>query len=116
MEKKTNLANLFNNLKPQYSDDTTESIENSHETHQGSSTSSRSAANDDLGSSFGRINLGTMNHLPIMPATSMEGKSSQNRSSSAMPITVTSGYVPAPVVNVSSVVCMQGVLVASADS
>nr|XP_040231948.2 cytokine receptor [Anopheles coluzzii] len=82
-----------------YSDDTTESIENSHETHQGSSTSSRSAANDDLGSSFGRTNLGTVNHLPIMPVTSMEGKSSQNRSSSAMPITVTSGYVPAPVVN-----------------
>uniref|UniRef100_A0A182K5R5 Fibronectin type-III domain-containing protein n=1 Tax=Anopheles christyi TaxID=43041 RepID=A0A182K5R5_9DIPT len=78
-----------------YSDDTTESIENSHERHHGS-TSSRSVPSDDLGSSFGRTNLGHMN-LP-MAVSSMESNGSHNRHS-ALPITVTSGYVPAPVVN-----------------
>uniref|UniRef100_A0A182PTJ1 Fibronectin type-III domain-containing protein n=1 Tax=Anopheles epiroticus TaxID=199890 RepID=A0A182PTJ1_9DIPT len=80
-----------------YSDDTTESIENSrhepHERHQSSSTnSSRSVRNNDLGQTFGQSNLGKLG-LPMV-ATANEG----NRPP-AKPLTVTSGYVPAPVVS-----------------
>ncbi|XP_035909826.1 cytokine receptor [Anopheles stephensi] len=70
-----------------YSDETTESIENSqaHDRHLGSTGSSRS--NDIVEPSFGRMNQGNNTSSPIQ----------QNRPS-AMPLTVTSGYVPAPVV------------------
>ncbi|XP_052895063.1 cytokine receptor [Anopheles moucheti] len=76
-----------------YSDETTESIGNSqeHDRHLGS-TSRRS---NEIDSSFGHMSQ----RKTSSPMHVMEGNNSSQKRTSAMPITVTSGYVPAPVVN-----------------
>uniref|UniRef100_A0A182LZX4 Fibronectin type-III domain-containing protein n=1 Tax=Anopheles culicifacies TaxID=139723 RepID=A0A182LZX4_9DIPT len=76
-----------------YSDETTESIGNGqeHDRHLGS-TSNKS---NETGSSFGHISQDTKSS----PMSMMKGNNGSNNRSSAMPTTVTSGYVPAPMVS-----------------
>uniref|UniRef100_A0A182R1P4 Fibronectin type-III domain-containing protein n=1 Tax=Anopheles funestus TaxID=62324 RepID=A0A182R1P4_ANOFN len=75
-----------------YSDETTESIGNSHEQDRHLGSTSRS---NEIDSSFGSMNKAkTSSPMPMM-----QGNNGNQNRSSAMPLTVTSGYVPAPIVN-----------------